>query len=346
MNGLTVCIDANNPKSYSGSGNTWIDLINKNANFNLANTPPYTPANTTNGAPAYFSFSNVDVTGANTLTYATTGNTIWRGTGLDYNLNIGKIGSTNCTIEIVWRLTAYPAPGGTFYMIDATTAGDGLQLVFSNTGTTYQYGNWRWANGGGIINYYSNSNPTALVPLGVWRHDILSYSLENGSTWRINGGNNNLSNKVLDRGTVVSATGGNSGVANTITLPANFSSANTDYVNDYVSILTGTGYGDVIQITAYDGVAKIATVSRNWKYGTPDTTSTFQICVPGTSVNVGRNNSRFAAIGTQAVARYQDQFIGDIALVRMWNRELTDFEAKTSYNILNKKFNFGSNVTF
>lgn len=40
--GLVMCLDAQNTKSYSGSGNVWYDLTNSGINF-TANVSPYTP---------------------------------------------------------------------------------------------------------------------------------------------------------------------------------------------------------------------------------------------------------------------------------------------------------------
>ena len=39
-NGLMVYLDAANRRSYSGSGNTWYDLLG-NLNFALQNSPPF-----------------------------------------------------------------------------------------------------------------------------------------------------------------------------------------------------------------------------------------------------------------------------------------------------------------
>ena len=45
LNGLVLCLDAANKKSYSGSGNTWIDLSGNGRNAILANSPTYSSAN-------------------------------------------------------------------------------------------------------------------------------------------------------------------------------------------------------------------------------------------------------------------------------------------------------------
>ena len=44
-NGLVLCLDAANPKSYSGSGSTWIDLSGNGNTGTLINSPTYNSAN-------------------------------------------------------------------------------------------------------------------------------------------------------------------------------------------------------------------------------------------------------------------------------------------------------------
>ena len=44
-NGLTICLDAANSKSYSGSGTAWNDISGNGNNGTLVNTPTYSSAN-------------------------------------------------------------------------------------------------------------------------------------------------------------------------------------------------------------------------------------------------------------------------------------------------------------
>lgn len=62
--GLVLCLDAANPKSYPGSGTTWTDIINQ-AVCTLTNGPTFTSN--------YFSFDNVDDYGS--IAYQTSLNT-------------------------------------------------------------------------------------------------------------------------------------------------------------------------------------------------------------------------------------------------------------------------------
>jgi hypothetical protein len=45
MNGLVLCLDAANPKSYPGSGTTWTDLSGRGNTGTLTNGPTYSSAN-------------------------------------------------------------------------------------------------------------------------------------------------------------------------------------------------------------------------------------------------------------------------------------------------------------
>lgn len=45
QSGLVLCLDAGSPKSYPGSGNTWVNLANTNLNSTLINGPTYSTNN-------------------------------------------------------------------------------------------------------------------------------------------------------------------------------------------------------------------------------------------------------------------------------------------------------------
>jgi len=40
-NGLVLCLDAGNPKSYPGSGSSWVDVTGNGYNATLINSPTY-----------------------------------------------------------------------------------------------------------------------------------------------------------------------------------------------------------------------------------------------------------------------------------------------------------------
>ena len=62
MNGLTLCLDAGNTKSYPGSGTTWTDLSGKGNTGTLVNTPTYSGVNggtlSFNGSSQYVNCGN------------------------------------------------------------------------------------------------------------------------------------------------------------------------------------------------------------------------------------------------------------------------------------------------
>jgi hypothetical protein len=53
--GLVFCVDAGNPRSYSGSGTTWFDISGNGFNSTLTNGPVYT-----SGVNGYFTFDGVN----------------------------------------------------------------------------------------------------------------------------------------------------------------------------------------------------------------------------------------------------------------------------------------------
>lgn len=55
LSGLTLCLDAGNPKSYPGSGTTWTDLSGINSSGELVNSPTYNSSNL-----GYFQFVTDD----------------------------------------------------------------------------------------------------------------------------------------------------------------------------------------------------------------------------------------------------------------------------------------------
>ena len=59
---LVTCLDAANPKSYSGSGSTWIDISRRGNDTSLFNTPTFSSENlgtfTFDGANDYASIAS------------------------------------------------------------------------------------------------------------------------------------------------------------------------------------------------------------------------------------------------------------------------------------------------
>mgnify|MGYP006280322525 CR=1 FL=1 len=74
-NGLVLCLDAGNRKSYPGSGTTWTDLSGRGNNGTLINSPTYSSAN---GGSIVFSGINSQYIPTSTLStqFLTTGLTL------------------------------------------------------------------------------------------------------------------------------------------------------------------------------------------------------------------------------------------------------------------------------
>ena len=148
-NGLVLCLDPVNRKSYPGSGNTWIDLSNRN-NSTLANTPSY---NSANGS---FTFN-----GGTTDQYATG------------NLATVAAGS-NVTTEAVVKLNTVLGTKNIFTL--------GRSAVSFSYGMVINGSSFRFRNSN---NDHIFSSPTTLTT-GVWYHLVLS-STATETTGYING---------------------------------------------------------------------------------------------------------------------------------------------------------------
>jgi hypothetical protein len=65
LDGLVMCLDAANPKSYPGSGTAWADLSNNANNGTLVNNPTFNTENlgsiTSNGVNNYITYGNPDL---------------------------------------------------------------------------------------------------------------------------------------------------------------------------------------------------------------------------------------------------------------------------------------------
>ena len=97
--GLVLCLDAANPRSYSGTGTTWTDLSGNGNNGTLVNSPTFSQGVFTfDGATNYINVSGVNfATGTSTImgvaryTGATRGRII---NGLNNNWLMGHWGNT------------------------------------------------------------------------------------------------------------------------------------------------------------------------------------------------------------------------------------------------------------
>jgi len=77
--GLVLCLDAGNPKSYPGSGTTWTDLSGNGNNGTLTNGPTYNSGNlgslVFDGVNDYVNLGDLDLPAPFTLSIWFKGNT-------------------------------------------------------------------------------------------------------------------------------------------------------------------------------------------------------------------------------------------------------------------------------
>jgi hypothetical protein len=97
--GLVLCLDAANPRSYSGTGTTWTDLSGNGNNGTLVNSPTFSQGVFTfDGATNYINVSGVNfATGTSTIMGAARYNGATRGriiNGLNNNWLMGHWAST------------------------------------------------------------------------------------------------------------------------------------------------------------------------------------------------------------------------------------------------------------
>ena len=106
--------------------------------------------------------------------------------------------------------------------------------------------------------------------LGVTKDTSNSLAVANGAIYR--NGRVVLNNIYRDQVAKVAQ----AGASNTITLNADASSVNDEYIGFRIWIYQGTGIGQTKTITAYNGTTKVATVDTNWSVN-PDNTSYYEI---------------------------------------------------------------------
>jgi hypothetical protein len=107
LDGLVLCLDAANPKSYPGSGTTWTDLSGNGNNGTLVNGVGY---NSGNGGS--LSFDGVN-------DYATVSNNITPGTG-DFAVSVWVYKTETVTNRYVWD---FGSNGGTLSSGTSITQG-------------------------------------------------------------------------------------------------------------------------------------------------------------------------------------------------------------------------------
>ena len=145
--GLVLCLDAGNPKSYPGSGTTWTDLSGRRNNGTLTNGPTYSSAN---GGSIVFDGTNDYVSLASSS---------------DFNLGTG-----NFTVEC-------------FVYLQDITSNAGYVGIVNRHNYANSTGWGIWKEGGGKFGFWYNAvsqiNGTSNVATNQWYHIA---AVRNGST--------------------------------------------------------------------------------------------------------------------------------------------------------------------
>lgn len=176
--GLVMCLDAANPRSYTGSGTTWTDLSGFNRNGTLTNGPTYDGNNkgyfVLDGNNDYISTVTATTLGINSTSTSFTLNTWFKtsGTG-EYYLFDNYNGSTDISLRI---------DSGKFEVFMADSNG----TVFNAIQFGSNYNNNVWNNfcltwdGSNTITAYANG-----VSLGTSTQAGITGSFDSGAAFLI-----------------------------------------------------------------------------------------------------------------------------------------------------------------
>ena len=140
--GLVLCLDAANPKSYPGTGTTWTNLSGAGNNGTLTNGPTYNTSN--NG---YMAFDGTD----------------------DYVS--GSMPTINSWSMCLWYLSTDITSKVVFYPFSGTTTGTGLGFGGTFDATTTN----KWYFFDGTSGTMSNSNTA--ITTNVWYNLVVTKSL-------------------------------------------------------------------------------------------------------------------------------------------------------------------------
>lgn len=169
--GLALCLDAANARSYAGSGTTWSDLSGNGRTGTLANGPTY---NSSNGGSIVFDGSN-DYVSIGSSTYTLT---------------------TGVSMEMWVYLTARDRNQG-FMSLNSGTSYINFWMPSSNT--------MRWEVIGTSASSYSTINSTTTFALNTWYHVVGTANLTN--TYIYINGALETSQSMSNQPTSITATG-------------------------------------------------------------------------------------------------------------------------------------------
>ena len=116
LSGLVMCVDAANPRSYSGSGTTWTDITGNGNNGTLYNSPTYSSDGTFNFSGGNYIGVNdnatLNISGDKTLS-------TWVYMGATANCGIaGKTSNTNFGMSLSYGWSGYGFMGNAWNSVN------------------------------------------------------------------------------------------------------------------------------------------------------------------------------------------------------------------------------------
>ena len=207
-NGLTLALDAANPKSYPGTGNTWFDLSGNNEHFTLYNSPTFSSS----------SMGELQFSGSNDYARITTSNAI-------------DSLSNNGSIEVWFRTLSNTLGSGAYVRLISFSDATGTGSDSSSTqGTNKDYSDFICLvknNTAETLGVWYKNNPTAFGPVTLVNTNSYFQAI---ISWETNGSNMTfnfyLNGLNTNTGTVVQSGYGSTG--STITIGQNSGGAFTN----------------------------------------------------------------------------------------------------------------------
>ena len=165
-NGLVLCLDAGNNKSYPSSGTAWNDLSGNNNNGTLTNGPTYNGAN---GGSIVFDGTNDNVQLGNASNIISASQSqisvnTWVKTNVvnQYKKILVNVTSGTQSITGIY-FSIGPSPGLVYFGV--TTSGGQGAAIYSQQISTTQYSNLCGTYDGSNIRLYLNGNLVATQSL-------------------------------------------------------------------------------------------------------------------------------------------------------------------------------------
>lgn len=119
---LVTCLDAANPKSYSGSGSTWTDISRSGNNATLFNTPSFSSEN----------LGNIVFDGVDDYSSIASFNNNFNG---PFSVSMSFYQTSNTVSQALFSNYTFATNDGFFMQINAAVEGSGLRVTYRQLGT-------------------------------------------------------------------------------------------------------------------------------------------------------------------------------------------------------------------